>query len=69
MKYEAENKISATVKSVQTGDIMSLVTFDVLKPCEMASVITTESVEHLGLEPGDEVELIIRAVNVLPAKG
>jgi len=68
LKYEAENKISATVKSVRAGDIMSVVTFDVTEPCEMTSVITTESVGLLGLEPGDEVKLVIRAVNVVPAK-
>jgi molybdate transport system regulatory protein len=69
VKYGARNKINATVKSVETGDIMSLVKFDVVSPCEMASVLTTESVEHLGLKPGDEIELVIKAVHVLPTKG
>jgi molybdate transport system regulatory protein len=47
---------------------MALVKFDVEKPCEMASVLTAESVESLGLQPGDEVGLIIKAVHVLPVK-
>jgi molybdate transport system regulatory protein len=34
----------------------------------MASVLTTESLEALGLKPGDEVELIIKAVHVLPVR-
>ena len=68
MKYGARNQIVGTVKSVKSGDVMSLVKFDVTTPCEMASVLTTESVETLGLKAGDRVKLVIKAVNVLPVK-
>ena len=68
MKYGARNQIVATVKSVKSGDVMSLVKFDVAVPCEMASVLTTESAEHLSLKPGDQVTLVVKAVNVLPVK-
>jgi molybdate transport system regulatory protein len=68
MKYGARNKITATVKSVKKGDIMSLVKFDVNAPHEMASVHTTESLEDLNLNPGDTVQLIIKAIHVLPVK-
>ena len=68
MKVGARNAVVATVKSVKAGDVMALVKFDVEKPCEMASVLTTESLEALGLKPGDEVELIIKAVHVLPVR-
>jgi molybdate transport system regulatory protein len=68
MKYGARNRVRAKVKSVKLGDIMSLVKFDMVGPAEMASVLTTESVEHLGLKLGDEVELIIKAIHVLPVK-
>jgi molybdate transport system regulatory protein len=60
--------VTARVKSIQTGDIMSLVKFDVSTPAEMASVLTTESVRDLGLEVGGEVQLIIKAIHVLPVK-
>ncbi|HYW68452.1 MAG TPA: TOBE domain-containing protein [bacterium] len=68
MKFGARNEVVAKVKSVKTGDIMALVKFDVEKPCEMAAVLTAESLESLGLEPGDEAELIIKAVHVLPVR-
>ena len=68
MKYGARNKIMAKVKSIQKGDVMSLVKYKITKPAEMASVLTSESVEDLDLEVGDEVRLIIKAVHVLPAK-
>lgn len=68
MKYGARNKIVATVKSVKKGDIMSLVKYDVSLPAEMASVLTTESVDDLDLKPGDTVQLVIKAIHVLPVK-
>lgn len=68
MKYGARNEILATVKSVKKGDVMSLVKFDVTVPCAMASVLTTESAEHLELQPGDQVRLVVKAIHVLPVK-
>ena len=47
---------------------MSLVKFEVTAPVEMASVLTTESAEHLDLKTGDELELIVKAIHVLPVK-
>ncbi|OQX24045.1 MAG: molybdenum-binding protein [Desulfobacteraceae bacterium IS3] len=68
MKYGARNTIKAKVKSVKKGDIMSLVKFEVSQPAEMASVLTTESVEAMALKPGEEIQLIIKAIHVLPVK-
>lgn len=68
MKYGARNKIKAMVQSVKKGDVMSLVKYEISKPAEMASVLTTESVEDINLQAGDEVLLIIKAVHVLPTK-
>ena len=47
---------------------MSLIKFEIVKADEMASVVTTESVEHLDLKVGDEVQLVIKAIHVLPVK-
>ena len=68
MKYEARNDLKAVVKSVKKGDIMSIVKFDLTELSEMASVLTTESVEALELKPDDNVELVIKAIHVLPVK-
>ena len=68
MKYGARNDIIAKVTSVKRGDVMSLVKFEVTTPARMASVLTTESLEHLQLNPGDEVRLVIKAIHVLPVK-
>jgi molybdopterin-binding protein len=68
MKHGARNKIKAKVKSVKKGDVMSLIKFDVISAEEMASVLTTESVEDMNLKVGDEIQLVIKAVHVLPIK-
>lgn len=68
MKYGARNNITATVKSIKKGEVMSLVKFDVTVPSEMASVLTTESVEHLELAEGERVQLVVKAIHVLPVK-
>ena len=69
MKYGARNNLQAKVTSIKTGDIMSLVKFEVEAPADMASVLTTESLESLDLTEGDSVQLIVKAIHVLPVKG
>jgi molybdate transport system regulatory protein len=68
MKYGARNRIQAKVRRVKKGEVMSLVKFDVTIPHEMSSVLTTESVEDLQITPGDGIELVIKAIHVLPVK-
>jgi len=68
MKHGARNAISAKVKSVKKGDVMSLVKYEVAAPASMASVLTTESLEDLDLKPGEEVLLVVKAIHVLPVK-
>jgi molybdate transport system regulatory protein len=68
MKYGARNTIRAQVRSIERGGIMALVKFEVTGPAEMASVLTIESADHLDLRVGDEVQLVIKAVHVLPVK-
>jgi molybdate transport system regulatory protein len=68
MKYGARNTIKAKVKSVKKGDVMSLVKYEVTGTFEMASVLTTESTESMNLSVDDNVELIIKAIHVLPIK-
>ncbi|MEM9488474.1 MAG: TOBE domain-containing protein [Myxococcota bacterium] len=68
MKYGARNKIKAKVTSTKSGEVMSLIKFEVVGPADMASVLTTESAQELGLEVGDEVALVVKAIHVLPVK-
>ena len=68
MRYGAQNRVTGRVTEVKRGDIMSLARVEVTVPITMTSVLTTESVESLELKEGDQVELIIKAIHVLPVK-
>jgi molybdopterin-binding protein len=68
MKTGARNSIVGKVTSIKSDEIMSLVKFEVVVPHEMASVLTTESVQDMALKVGDKVTLVVKAIHVLPVK-
>lgn len=68
IKAGARNKITGKVTSITSDKIMSLVKFEVTVPAQMASVLTTESLQEMNLQVGDSVQLIVKAINVLPVK-
>jgi molybdopterin-binding protein len=68
MKTGARNSLRGKVTSIKSDEIMSLVKFEVTAPHEMASVLTTESVNDMGLKVGDTVSLVVKAIHVLPVK-
>ncbi len=68
MKYGARNQIIGKVTEIKKGSLMCEVKLDVTPPAQMASVMTIESLEDLGIKPGDSVRVIVKAVNVLLVK-
>lgn len=68
MKYGARNQIEAKVSAIKSGDVMSQVTLDVGAPSTMSSVLTTDSLNDLGIKPGDKVRVIVKAIHVLVVK-
>ena len=68
MKVGARNRIVGKVTEIKRGNVMCLVKVSVPAESRMASVMTLESLEELGLKNGDEVEVVVKAVNVLLMK-
>jgi molybdopterin-binding protein len=68
MKVGARNRIIGKVEEIKKGSLMCLVKVSVTEPSRMASVMTLESLQELGLKKGDSVEVVIKAVNVLLAR-
>jgi molybdopterin-binding protein len=68
MKYGARNQIVATVTDIQKGGMMCKVKLATDGPVNLASVMTIESAEDLGLKPGDKVRAVVKAINVLLVK-
>lgn len=68
MKVGARNQLTARVTAIKRGDVMSQIKFVIPAESVMGSVITTESLDEMGLQVGDEVELFVKAIHVLPVK-
>lgn len=65
MQIGARNRILGKVTNISKGTVTFLVKVEVSKPPQLASVMTIESLEELGIKRGDEVEIVVKAVNVL----
>jgi molybdate transport system regulatory protein len=68
MKYGARNQIFGKVTEIKKGSLMCEVKLDIPAASKMASVMTLESLDDLGLKPGDSVRVVVKAVNVLLVK-
>lgn len=65
MKLSARNVIEGKVKSVTVGAVNVEVIVEVAPGVEMASIITKNSCESLGLEAGKSVYAIVKASSVM----
>lgn len=65
MALSARNQIKGTVKEVKKGMVMAEVTLEVSPGVEIVAAITTSSADRLGLAPGKEAKVIIKATSVL----
>lgn len=65
MALSARNVIKGTVKEVKKGQVMAEAIIEVAPGVEIASAITTNSVEKLGIEQGKEVTVVIKATSVM----
>jgi len=68
VKVGARNQLKARVTAIKRGEVMAQIKLVIPTESAMGSVITVESLEEMGLEVGDEVQLFVKAVNVLPVK-
>ncbi len=67
MKYGARNQLTGTITEVKKGMVMCHVRLDVTAGT-MNSVMTMESLEDLGIGVGDNVKVVVKAINVLLVK-
>jgi len=67
MKLSARNVLQGKVKSVEHGAVNSQVVIALPGGQEIVSVVTRESAQRLGLEPGREAYAVVKASNVMIA--
>jgi molybdopterin-binding protein len=61
----ATNRFAGRVVEIARGDVMSKVVIEVAKEVRIGAVITTDSVDRLGLEVGSRAVAIIKATEVI----
>jgi len=67
MKYGARNQLTGKVVKIKKDSVMCQVKLE-NEPGIMNSVMTIESLEDLGIAEGDNVKIIVKAINVLLVK-
>lgn len=60
----ARNRLAGTVRSVEVEGVMALVEIDVGGHTVVAAV-TRDAVDDLGLKPGDPVDAVVKATDVM----
>ena len=70
MKVGARNKLMAEVIEVKRGAVMCQVKVKLMasEGLLMSSVMTLDSLDDMDVKAGDEVEVVVKAVNVLLMK-
>lgn len=65
MKISARNILKGKIKSIKPGVVNTEIILELPGGNEIASIITKESVDHMGLAIGKEVYAIIKASNIM----
>ena len=65
MTISARNHLEGTVTSIETNDPIAEVTIDISGGQTVTSIITSDSVERLGISEGDDVDAVIKASSVM----
>jgi molybdopterin-binding protein len=68
MKHGARNELVGKVEEIKKGTVMCQVKLRLPGGESVSSVMTLESLANLGIEEGDTVKAVVKAVNVLLVK-
>lgn len=68
MKYSVRNNLEATVKSIKSDEMMAQIDHTLNSTADLSSVLTTDSLQELGIKPSDKVKLFVKAIHIIPVK-
>jgi molybdate transport system regulatory protein len=68
MKVGARNQLIGEVTEIKRGAVMGEVKLTIPAAAQMASVMTLESIDDMGLQKGDKVRVVVKAISVLLIK-
>jgi molybdate transport system regulatory protein len=69
MRLSTRNQLAATVQEVTEGNVMATVKVVLGDGQTVTAAITREAVGDLALAPGDQVTVLVKATEVMLAKG
>ena len=61
----ARNRFRGVVRSVERAGLLARVEIDVTEPARVVAIITRESADQLGLEPGLSAAGVVKATSVM----
>ncbi|HJU18175.1 MAG TPA: TOBE domain-containing protein [Stellaceae bacterium] len=67
MQLSARNQLRGRIVDIKRGAVMAQVTLEIAGGARVASAIFVESVDALGLKPGDEAIAVIKSTDVMIA--
>jgi len=67
MRLSAHNQLAGTIQSIKSGAVMAEITVNI-EPGLVTAVITDSSREHLNLQEGDQVTVVIKSTEVMIGK-
>jgi molybdopterin-binding protein len=68
MELSARNQFPGIVKDLKLGGVMAEVTVELTGGQQVVSAITRGSAEHLNLQVGDQVTVVIKSTEVMLGK-
>lgn len=69
MEMSARNQLKGTIKTIKRGDILAEVVVELPDGQQITSVITTDAVQSLQLQEGNQVVAIVKSTEVMIGKG
>jgi len=68
LRISARNRLKGTVKEVEKNAVSAKVKIEITAPAVLTALISREAVEELEIKPGDQVEAVIKATEIMVAK-
>ena len=68
MQLSARNQLRGRIVEIKRGAVMAQVIVEIAGGARVASAIFVDSVDALGLKPGDEAIAVIKSTDVMIAR-
>ena len=64
-QFSARNRFRGVVRTVTIEGLLAQIEIDVTEPARVVAIITRESVEELGLQPGSSAAGVVKSTSVM----